>query len=105
MDISKNCKGLKQWNYLAIQEKNKRHDRQRIKCTKIWSICEVVLVLRNLIDNRYQQKSEVLYTFNTSKSFDSLLNVESSNLVLLKTCNIEFDEIIIIFREQNSRTL
>ena len=105
MDISKNCKGLKQWNYLAIQKKKKRHDKQRIKCTKIWSICEVVLVLRNLIDNRYQQKSEVLYTFNTSKSFDSLLNVESSNLVLLKTCNIEFDEIIIIFRDQNSRTL
>ena len=86
-------------------KKNKRHDKQQIKCTKIWSICEVVLVLRNLIDNLYQQKSEVLYTFNTNKSFDFLLNVESRNLVLLKTCNIEFDEIIIIFRDQNSRTL
>ena len=31
-----------------------------------------------------------------------MLNVEASNLVFLKTCNTEFDEIIIIFTDQNS---
>ena len=34
-----------------------------------------------------------------------MLNVEPSNLVLLKTYNIEFEQIIIIFMDQNSRFL
>ena len=32
-------------------------------------------------------------------------NVEPSNLVVLKTCNTEFYEIIIIFTDQNGRSL
>ena len=31
-----------------------------------------------------------------------MLNFEASNLDFLKTCNTEFDEIIIIFTDQNS---
>ena len=46
---------------------------------------EVVLVQCNLADNKYQQKSEVLYTFIPNKSYAYLLNVEPSNLVFLKT--------------------
>ena len=53
---------------------------------------EVVLVQSNLVDNQYQQKSEVLYTFMPSKSYASLLNVEQSNLVLLKPQNTECDQ-------------
>ena len=34
-----------------------------------------------------------------------MLNVESSNLVFLKTYNAKFDEIIIIFTDQNDRPL
>ena len=34
-----------------------------------------------------------------------MLNVEPSNLVFLKTCNTEFDEIIIIFMDPNGRPL
>ena len=34
-----------------------------------------------------------------------LLNVEASNLMFLKTHNIEFDEIIITFKDQNGRPL
>ena len=34
-----------------------------------------------------------------------LLNVKPSKLVLLKTYNTEFDEIIITFTDQNGRTL
>ena len=32
-------------------------------------VVEVVLVQRNLVDNQYQQKSEVLYTFTPNKSY------------------------------------
>ena len=34
-----------------------------------------------------------------------MLNVEPSTLVFLKTYNTEFDEIIIIFTDQNGRSL
>ena len=46
---------------------------------------EVALVQRNLVDNQYQRKSKVLYTFTPNKSHAYLLNVEPSNLVFLKT--------------------
>ena len=48
-------------------------------------VVEVVLVHCNLVDNQYQQKSEVLYTFMPNKSYAYLLNVEQSNSVFLKT--------------------
>ena len=49
--------------------------------------------------------SKVLYIFTPNKSYTYLLNVESSNLVFLKTYNIVFDEIIIIFTDQYNRPL
>ena len=66
---------------------------------------QAVLVQCNLEDKEYQQKSEVLYTFTPNKSYTYLLNVEPSNLVVLKTYNNEFDEIIIKFTNQNDRSL
>ena len=66
-------------------------------------VVEVVLVQCKLIDNQYKQKSEVLYTFMPNKSHAYLLSVEPSNLVFLKTYNIEFDEIIITFTDENVR--
>ena len=42
--------------------------------------------------------SEVLYTF-----MPYLFNVETSNLIFLKTHNPEFDEIIIIFTDQSGK--
>ena len=66
---------------------------------------EVVLVQFNLVDNQYQQKSEVLCTFTPNKSYAYLLDVESSNLVFLKTYNTDFNKIIIIFSDQNGRPL
>ena len=73
----------------------------------VWSVevIQVVLVQFSLVDNQYQQESEVLYTFRSNKSYNYLLNVQPSNLVFLKTCNTEFDEIIIIFTDQNGRAL
>ena len=66
---------------------------------------EVVFVQCNLVDNQYQQKFEVLYTFSPYKSYAYLLNVVPSNLVFLKTYNTESDEIIITFTNQNGRPL
>ena len=68
-------------------------------------VVEVTLVQCNLVDNQYQQKSKVLYTFTTNKSDAYLLKVEPSNLVVLKTYNTEFDEITITFTDQNGRSL
>ena len=68
-------------------------------------VVEVGLVQCNLVDNQYQQKSEVLYTFMPNKSYANLLNVEPSNLVSFKTYNTNFDEIIITFTDQNGRPL
>ena len=48
---------------------------------------------------------KVLHIFTANKSYAYLLNVEPSNLVLLKTYNTEFDNIIITFTDQNGRTL
>ena len=50
-------------------------------------VVEILLVQCNLIDNQYQQKSEVLYTFTGNKFYAYLLNVEASNLALLNTYN------------------
>ena len=52
-----------------------------------FEVVEVVLVKCNLVDNQYQEKSEILYTFISNKSYAYLLNFESSNLVFLKTYN------------------
>ena len=68
-------------------------------------VFETVLVQYNLVDNQYQQKSEMLYTFTPNKSYAYLLNVEPINLLFLKTYNIELDEIIITFTDQNGRLL
>ena len=58
----------------------------------ILDVIEVVLVQCNLVDSQYQQKFEVLYSFTPNKSYVYLLNTD-------------FDEIIIIFTDQNNRPL
>ena len=68
-------------------------------------VVEVVLVQYNILDNQSLKRSEVLYTFTLSKSYAYLLNVEPRNLVFLKICNTEFDDIVITFTEQNGRSL
>ena len=68
-------------------------------------VVEVASVQCNLVDNHYQQKSEVLYTFLPNKFYAYLLNFEPSNLVFLKTYNTEIDEIIITFSDENGRLL
>ena len=57
------------------------------------------------MDNQYQQKSEVLYTFTRNKFYTYLINVEPSNLMFLKTYKTEFYEITITFTDKNGRPL
>ena len=68
-------------------------------------VLEVVFAKYTLVNNQYQQKFEVLYAFMSKKSYAYLLNVESNNLVFLKTYNTEFDETIITFTDQNVKPL
>ena len=65
-------------------------------------VVEVVLIQCNSVDNQYQQKSEVCYTFTPNKSYAYVLNVEPSNLVFLKTYNTDFDAITIRQKMVNS---
>ena len=44
-------------------------------------VVEVVLVQFNLVDDKYQQKSEVLYSSTPNNSCSYLLNAEPSNFV------------------------
>ena len=60
---------------------------------------EVVLIQCNLADNQYQQKSEVLHILTPNKSYAYLLNVKPSNLVLSKTYNTQFDEVMTTFAD------
>ena len=66
---------------------------------------EVDLIQWNLVDDHYQQRYEILYTFRPNKSYVYLLNIESSKLLLLKNYSTEFDKIIITFTDQKSRAL
>ena len=68
-------------------------------------ITEAVLVHCNMVNNDYQQDSQVLYTFVPNKSFGSLLDISPSNHIFLKTFNSEYDEIAVWFTDQNSQPL
>ena len=68
-------------------------------------VVEVVFAHCNIVDNQYQQKSEVLYTFAPNKHYVYLLKFETSNLGFVTTYNTVFDEIIITFTDQNGRPL
>ena len=70
---------------------------------KMFQVLEFLKYL--LVDNQYQQNSEVLYAFVPNNSYAFLLNFEPSNLVFLKTYNTKFYKIIITFTDQNGRLL
>ena len=53
-------------------------------------ITEVVLIHCNVVNNSYQQKSRVLYTFVPNKSFGQLLDISPENFIFLKTFDSEF---------------
>ena len=68
-------------------------------------ITEVVLVHCDIVNNNYQQDSRVLYTFVPNKPFGSLLEISPTNHIFSKSFNLEYDEIIVWFTDQNSQPL
>ena len=66
---------------------------------------EVVLVHCNLVNNNYQQASNLLFTFVPNKQFGQLITVTPHSLTVLKTTNAEFLLIEIWFTDQNNRPL
>ena len=51
---------------------------------------EVVLVQCNLVNNAYQQRSRVLFTFVPTKQYGQLISISPHSLVFLKTMNTDF---------------
>ena len=96
---------LKPQNHLLTHTHThkKRQNKKNGEDIPILVVAEIVLVQRNLINNQYKQKSEVLCTFRSHKSYAYLLNVKPSNFVLMKMCTAEFDEIIITFTYNNNK--
>ena len=68
-------------------------------------ITEVVLVHCDIVNNDYQQDSQVLYTFVPNKPFGSFLEISPTNHIILKTFNSEYDEIKVWFTDQNSKPI
>ena len=62
--------------------------------------------VQHLVNNNYQQDSRVLNTFVPNKPFGRLLEISSTNFILLKTFNSEFQVIEVWFTDyQNSQPL
>ena len=91
---------ISRWSTIQLIEKTKNVEK-----VPSLEVVEVVLVQCVLVDNQYQQKSEVLYTFTPNKSCAYLLNVEPSNIMFWETRSTEFDKSVITFTYQNGRRL
>ena len=68
-------------------------------------ITEVVLIHCNVVNNSYQQKPGVLYTFVPNQSFGQLLDISTENFIFLRTFDSEFLYIEVWFTDQNSNPL
>ena len=66
---------------------------------------EVVLVHYNLVNNSYQQASNVLFTFVLNKQHCQLITITPHSPTMLKKTNVEFSFIEIWFTDQNNRPL
>ena len=73
------------WNHEIIRQHKKIIDKMKDgKNVPSLEVVEIVLVQCNLVNNQYQQKSEVLYTFMPNKSYAYLLNLEPRKLVFFE---------------------
>ena len=68
-------------------------------------ITESVLIPCNVVNNSYQQKSRVLYTFVLNKSFGQILDISPKYFIFLKTFDSEFSYVEVWFTDQNSNPL
>ena len=65
----------------------------------------MVLVHCNLVNNNYQQTSNVLFTFVPNKQFGKLINISRHATTVLGTANTDFPFIEVWFTDQNSKPL
>ena len=66
---------------------------------------DVFLVHCSLVNNSYQQVSEVFFTFVPNKRFSQLITISPHLLTVLKTSNAEFQSIQLWFTDQINRPL
>ena len=85
--------------------KNKITKDKNVENPPHLEITEVALIHCKIVNNDYQQDSRVLYTFVPNKLFGSLLEISPTNHIFLNTFNLEYEDIIVWFTDQNSRPL
>ena len=66
-------------------------------------INEVLLFHCNIVNNNYQQNSKVLYSFVRNESFGELLDISPKKAIFLKTFDLEFLYIEVLFTHQSSK--
>ena len=71
---------------LRSTKKGVDQDKHEEDVPKLESV-EVVLVHFNLVNNKYQQASKVLFTFVPNKQFDQLINISPHSFRKLNTTN------------------
>ena len=89
---------------LGSTKKNVDQDKDGEDLPKLESV-DIVLVHCNLVNNNYQQTSNVLFTFVPKKQFGQLINISRHSLTMLGTTNTEFSFIEVWFTDQNSEPL
>ena len=58
-----------------------------------------------LVNNNYQQASEILFTFVPNKQIGQLINVSPHELIIIVTKNTEFSFTEVWFTDENSEPL
>ena len=89
---------------LGSTKKDVDQDKDGEDLPKLESV-DIVLVHCNLVNNNYQQISNVLFTFVPKKQFGQLINISRHSLTMLGTTNTEFSFIEVWFTDQNSEPL
>ena len=64
-------------------------------------INEVVLVHCNLVENDFQHRSKILFTFVSNKQFGQLINISIHSLTVMSTVNTEFFSVEVWFTSFN----
>ena len=77
-------------------KKDVDQDKDGENVSKLESL-EVALVHCNLVNNNYQQASEILFTFVPNKQFGQLIDILSHSLTMLNTTNTELSFIEVWF--------
>ena len=92
-------------NFLIVLKKSTADVIRTASKRAIQKTAEVVFVHCDIINNDYQQDSQILYTFVLYKPFGSFLEISPTNHICLKTFNSKYSEIKVWFTDQNSKQL